>query len=162
MMHINTSLFVSLSLISEDVPKIALRGFGFVFFFFLILLGSVANSDTNIITFWRGPMPSYANGTQTFTAPVYRSVICSLPDFYFLDACKHIKKKKTTKKHILEKMQIWGNKRNSGKLWAISILGLLLFLNHTCVVVSYQLTICNHISNTTTPWTSTRLCDLSW
>lgn len=48
---INSFLFVSLPLISEDVPKIALEGFGFVvFFFFLIHLGSIANSDTNRIT----------------------------------------------------------------------------------------------------------------
>lgn len=44
---------MSLSLISEDVPKIALGGFGFVFFFFLIQLGSIANSDTNSIIFGR-------------------------------------------------------------------------------------------------------------
>lgn len=53
MSFINSFLFVSLSLISEDVPKIALGGFGFVFFFFLIQLGSIANSDTNRITFGR-------------------------------------------------------------------------------------------------------------
>lgn len=47
-------------------------------------------------------MPSYENGTQTFTAPVYRSVICSLPDFYFLDACKHIKKKNNQKTYFGE------------------------------------------------------------
>lgn len=49
MSFINSFLFVSLSLI----PKIALEGFGFVFFFFLIHLGSIANSDTNRITFGR-------------------------------------------------------------------------------------------------------------
>lgn len=49
MSFINSFLFMSLSLISEDVPKIALGGFGFVFFF-LIQLESIANSDTNRIT----------------------------------------------------------------------------------------------------------------
>lgn len=129
MSFINSFLFVSLSLISEDVPKIALRGFGFVFFFLLIQLGSIANSDTNRITFWRGPCPvvraAHRDAQLHFPAlqfalfptappPPFQLIVNTFEKTYLF--CKNYRLKKKKRKRR--------KKKEGGKLCAILIFGL--------------------------------------
>lgn len=93
MSFINSFLFVSLSLISEDVPKIALGGFGFVFFFFLIQLESIANSDTNRITFGRVlclvMSVAHRHRHAEFCFPALQFVVFPAAPPFLVD-CKHI------------------------------------------------------------------------
>lgn len=130
MSFINSFLFVSLSLI----PKIALEGFGFVFFF-LIQLGSIANSDTNRITFGRFLcLVMRVARRQTHWSLFSCSAVCCLPSYSsssFLVDCKHIWKNiYLKKKHIKKKKR---NKEGGVKLRAILILNFFSIFVTTLV-----------------------------
>lgn len=136
---------MSLSLISEDVPKIALEGFGFVFFFFfLILLGSVANSDTNRITRWWGPCLAVraAHSCAQLRFPALQFALLPTtppsPPFWFVA-------------NTFEKRHLFWKKKKERSCVSSWFLASSLSLSPYCVPVLHQLTVCS-ISNTSFSW----------
>lgn len=143
---------MSLSLISEDVPKIALEGFGFVVFFFLLIpLGSIANSDTNRITWWRGPWlavwAAHRCAQLRFPALQFDLLLTAPPSppFWFVVNAFE-------RRHLFWKNYRLKKERKKERSCVPSwFLASSLSLSPYCVPALHQLTVCS-ISNTSFSW----------